>query len=96
MENKIQLLNPDPSKKGAVIDHYKYEIVKETILNIIDERGTIAFKELMGEVAHQLSTSFDGSPSWYCTAVKLDLEARGIIKRMEGSKPQKLQMAEEK
>ncbi len=48
----------------------------------------------MGEVRHQLSNNFDGSPSWYYTAVKLDLEAKGIIKRMEGSKPQKLQLPE--
>ncbi|HZG70474.1 MAG TPA: hypothetical protein VEY51_02975 [Chondromyces sp.] len=94
MADKIQLLNPGPSKKGAVIDQHKYEIVKETILDIIKERGTITFKELMEEVTHQLHNNFEGSPSWYCTAVKLDLEAKKVIKRIEGLKPQALTLSE--
>ncbi|MFT4416426.1 DUF6958 family protein [Fredinandcohnia humi] len=90
MTTKIQLLNPDPSKKGATIEETKYQIVKQTILDIVDERGILTFNELMSEVVHRLTPSFEGSPSWYCTAVKLDLEARGIIERIEGSKPQKI------
>lgn len=89
---KIQLLNPDPSKKGAVIDEGKYEIVKQVILDVVDERGVIVFKELMEEVVHRLS-GFNGSPSWYCTAVKLDLEAKGIIERVNKMSPQKIQRA---
>lgn len=89
MTNKIQLLNPDPTKKGAKVDESKYEIVKDTILKVIEEKGVIEFKELMSEVVLRLP-NFEGSPSWYCTAVKLDLEAKGIIKRIEGSKPQKI------
>ncbi|WP_449537664.1 DUF6958 family protein [Ferdinandcohnia sp. Marseille-Q9671] len=87
---KIQLLNPDPAKKGATIDEEKYELVKHTILDIIDERGMIVFKELMEEVSLRVKPTFEGSPSWYCTAVKLDLEARGIIERIQGSKPQQI------
>lgn len=90
---KIQLLNPDPMKKGAVIDEEKYELVKKTILAIVDERGMITFKELMEEVAHRLHSGFNGSPSWYCTAVKLDLEARGIIQRVDNSSPQRIKRA---
>ncbi len=87
---KIQLLNPDQAKKGATIDEEKYEVVKQTILDIIDERGKIVFKELMEEVTLRLKPTFEGSPSWYCTAVKLDLEARGVISRIPGSKPQQI------
>lgn len=87
---KIQLLNPDPAKKGAMVDEQKYEVVKQTILDIIDERGKVVFKELMEEVSLRLKPMFEGSPSWYCTAVKLDLEARGIIERIAGSKPQQI------
>ncbi|WP_053366606.1 DUF6958 family protein [Bacillus sp. FJAT-27245] len=90
---KIQLLNPVPGKKGAAIDELKYLVVKETILTIINERGIVQFGDLLDEVGNRLKGSFDGSPSWYCTAVKLDLEARGEIVRIKGSKPQKLQAA---
>lgn len=96
MSEKIQLLNPDPSKKGAVVDKYKYELVKKTILNILHEKGTISFKELMGEVVDRLENSFDDSPSWYCTAMKLDLEAKKEIKRVNQSSPQLLTLTKEK
>jgi hypothetical protein len=66
--------------------------VKETVLNIISDTGTISFKELMSEVNTILQQDFDGSPSWYCTAVKLHLEAQKIIERIEGSKPQQLRI----
>ncbi|WP_316568965.1 DUF6958 family protein [Neobacillus sp. YIM B06451] len=89
---KIQLLNPVPGKKGAAIEEQKYLTVKETILAILNDRGTITFKELMEEVGNRLKGSFDGSPSWYCTAVKLDLEARGVIERISGESPQKLRL----
>jgi hypothetical protein len=89
---KIQLLNPDPMKKGAVIEEEKYQIVKKTILEIVDERSVVTFKELVSEVAQRLN-DFDGSPSWYCTAVKLDLEAKGIVKRVNSGSPQKIQRA---
>ncbi|WP_439144856.1 DUF6958 family protein [Virgibacillus profundi] len=54
----------------------------------------MTFNELMSEVVYKFPNNFDGSLSWYFTAVKLDLEARDIIKRMEGSSPQKLQLLE--
>ncbi|KKB38057.1 DUF6958 family protein [Bacillus thermotolerans] len=95
MAEKIQLLNPNPSKKGATIDLDKYERVKETILNIVRERESITFKELMNEVVHQLRDTFDGSPSWHCTAVKLDLEARGIIERAGTTSPQRLRLTQQ-
>ena len=96
MSEKIQLLNPYPSKKGADIDRRKYETVKGTILDIIEERGDILFTELMDEVVSRQKESFEGSPSWYCTAVKLDLEARRIIERIDSKSPQKVKMAETK
>lgn len=92
MTNKIQLLNPDPSKKGAAIDRDKYILVKETMLIIIEKNPLITFKELMNEVSYQLIEKLDGSASWYCTAVKLDLEARGLIERVGSSSPQRLRL----
>ncbi|WP_043932099.1 DUF6958 family protein [Bacillus sp. EB01] len=88
----IQLLNSDPLKKGAVVEEQKYKIAKETILSIVEEQGTIGFKDLLSEVVGRLKESFDGSPSWYCTAVKLDLESRGILERMGGRGPQQFRL----
>jgi hypothetical protein len=31
---------------------------------------------------------FEGSVTWYVTTVKLDMEARGEVKRVQNSRPQ--------
>jgi hypothetical protein len=58
----------------------------------LDDPG-VEFKELPGLVEqHLLPADREalGSVSWYTTTVKLDLEVRGEIERIEGSKPQRL------
>ena len=91
---KIQLLHPDPKKEAPRIDTWKYELVKAAILNVVpyDEGGS-AFKNLFDQVAEILTPEeIDklGSVGWYTTTVNLDLEARGLIERVPGSKPQRL------
>ncbi len=54
----------------------------------------MTFAELNQDVHAQLEASFDGSISWYVTTVKLDLEARKVIERVPGSRPQRLRMVE--
>ena len=36
---------------------------------------------------------FEGSVMWYVTTVKLDLEARGTVKRVPNSRPQLVKLA---
>ena len=93
MTSTVQLSHPDSSKNGVIIDRQKYEMVRDVIIKIIDTRGVITFKELLSEAGKELTSQhFDGSPSWYCTWVKLDLEAKQIIERIQGSNPQKLRL----
>jgi len=44
-------------------------------------------------VEKEVNGSFDGSVMWYVTTVKLDLEARGQIKRVPNSRPQLVKLA---
>jgi hypothetical protein len=93
-EEKIQLLHPDPGKEAPRIDVWKYELVKTAILDTVpqNEEG-VPFKTLADRVAEQLSAEELedlGSVGWYTTTVKLDLEARGLLKRVPGSKLQYL------
>ena len=86
--------HPDPNKEAPRIDAWKYAVVKNAILTVVpqDEEGT-PFKTLSGLVTGQLSPEELrnlGSVGWYTTTVKLDLEARGLIERVPGSKPQRL------
>ena len=53
----------------------------------------ITFKELTRIGRGVLEKEeFKGSPMWYITTVKLDLEARGLIERIPKSSPQQLQL----
>jgi len=46
------------------------------------------------DVNDYLRERFEGSVSWYFTTVKLDLEARGILERVPGERPQRIRLKE--
>ena len=94
MDEKIQTLHPDPGKQGVRIDRGKYELVAQAIQEIIRQQGEISFNGLMQAVNERLQGKMAGSISWYVTTVKLDLEARGVIARVPGAKPQRLRLSE--
>jgi hypothetical protein len=94
MEEKVYCQTPTPGKEGVRIAKWKYDRLRSIILSVIpaNEVG-ITFKELPDRVRSQLSTeeiTQIGSVRWYTTTIKLDLEARGEIERIEGSSPQRL------
>ena len=94
MNDKIMTLHPD-GKAGVNINVPKYELIKEAILVVIRELGEVTFTDLVAAVDHRLAGQFDGSIAWYVTTVKLDLEARTIIERIPGHKPQQLRLTNE-
>lgn len=81
MDEKITTLHPD-GKKGVNISRKKYEQIKSFILERISCLGTVSYQELNAMAKKQLGPVFDGSVPWYIVTVKLDLEARGIIERI--------------
>jgi hypothetical protein len=93
-DERIQLRNPDPKKKGPRIARDQYAIARRVALATLPAKGpgmTLTdFRELM---ADKLKTAkgWDkaASASWYSMAIKLDLEARCEIKRI-GDGPQRL------
>ena len=92
MEEKILTLHPE-GKNGVNISRDKYEHVKDLLLELIEDAGKITFKELTRIGRGVLEKEeFKGSPMWYITTVKLDLEARGLIERIPKSSPQQLQL----
>lgn len=96
MEEKILAKNPDPAKQGVRISREKYEAVREAILDALrSHQGGMTFQALRDAVQAKLEGNFEGSISWYYTTVKLDLEARDVIERVDQSSPQRLRMREE-
>lgn len=89
---KIMTMHPDPTKVGVNIDQEKYDQIRDSILQILAEEGKMTFTDLGDLVVKDLSGNFDGSILWYYTTVKLDLEARKLIQRVPGSKPQLVEL----
>lgn len=82
MSKKIQTLHPE-GKKGVNISAEKYEQVKAFILDMVSCQGPLSYKELNLLAEKHLAPVFNGSASWYVVTVKLDLEARKILKRVK-------------
>ena len=93
MGEQIMTLHP-AGKQGVNIDRAKYELIRQAIIASVQQRGEMPFGELGAAVAANLSEPFDGSIGWYTIAVKLDLEARGVIERLPGRSPQVIRLVQ--
>jgi hypothetical protein len=87
MPDTIHTLHPD-KKQGVKISKEKYEIIRKAILTTLRKQKEMTFMNLSRAVEKEVNGNFDGSVMWYVTTVKLDLEARGMIKRVQNSRPQ--------
>lgn len=93
MEQTILALNPDPTKQGVQISKAKYDAIRKAILDTLKIHGPMTFTELGSAVEDDLHKGFDGSVMWHFTTVKLDMEARGEIRRVPKSSPQRIELA---
>jgi hypothetical protein len=93
MEEKIQTRNPQPGKQGVNISKDKYDTIRNAIYEVLGEREEMTFMGLADAVEERLRGRFEGSVGWYYTTVKLDLEARGELMRVAGSRPQRIRLA---
>lgn len=91
-EEKVMTLHPDEDKSGVNISKLKYDDMRSAILKALEEKDELTFSELGDAVGRQLAGHFDGSIGWYFTTVKLDLEARGVIERVKGNRPQRIRL----
>jgi hypothetical protein len=88
MDQKIQLLHP-AGKHAVRIDRDKYDLVRNSILEILKSGDELTHTELthaLTEKFRKNKIEFDGSLEWYLESVKLDLEARKEIRR-KGKSP---------
>jgi len=85
-EEKILTKHP-LGKSGKNIVRKEYDTIKKGILTVLG-RSELTHTELMNRLNKNLKGKFSKNASWYGETVKLDLEARKIIKRTD-SKPQK-------
>ncbi|HEX9795358.1 MAG TPA: hypothetical protein VGA52_00055 [Anaerolineales bacterium] len=92
--DRVECLNPVKGKASVHIDRWKYDRLRQLILAILPaEAPGVRFADLPGLIAERLDPDERdrlGSVSWYTTSVKLDLEARGEIRRLPKVSPQEL------
>jgi len=81
-------------KRGTRVRKDMYDLFRKTILAATPRTKTgITFRDLVRRVGERLDGrdfNAKGSVSWYTTTIKLDLEARGLIERIPGTRPQRL------
>lgn len=78
----FQPVNPDPTMPPVQIDKNKYELMRAIILGNLREYGPMTFRELADLIRNQVHDEFGTSAMWYFSTVKLDLAARGEIRRV--------------
>ena len=89
MEQKIQLKHP-AGKKAVSMYKAKYAVMKKAVMNCLKKEGESTHKEMLAAINENFKknkTKFEGSIEWFMEWVKLDLEARKIIKRLRGKSP---------
>jgi hypothetical protein len=87
MKDTIRTLHPE-KKQGVKISKAKYDMIRSAILCVLEKEKEITFMNLSRAVEKEVNGTFEGSVTWYVTTVKLDLEARGVVKRVPNSRPQ--------
>ena len=92
MEETILTRHPESGKQGKRISRAKYDLVRASIIAVLRARGSLTFTELSQAVNARLRGKFEGSISWYVAMVKLDLEARRIVRRVPKADPPKLEL----
>jgi hypothetical protein len=85
-------VQPEPAKQGVRIDKVKYSTIRDSILHNLQHYGSMTFTQLGALVEEDLHDTFAGSVMWYYTTVKLDMEARGEIRRVPNSRPQLIEV----
>ena len=74
-EEKILTLHPQ-GKQGVNILKRRYDVIRDFIMETIEEHGEITYGELNDLAVEKLAPTFDGKVVWYIVSVKLDLEAK--------------------
>jgi hypothetical protein len=94
-DTRVQLRNPDPTKKSPRMAKDQYDIVRATVRAVVPAREPgITLDDYLAAMRTRLpkARGWDGSASagWWAMAIKLDLEARGELKRINTEPPQRL------
>ena len=91
----IQLRHPDHRKKMPRMNKDEYAVARRTALAVVPKQAPgITLEAYLAAMRRQLqkATGWDPSrsPGWWAMAIKLDLEARGELTRINDKPPQRI------
>ncbi|MEM7597881.1 MAG: hypothetical protein AAF382_09295 [Pseudomonadota bacterium] len=94
---RVACRTPSKGRDGASnIPRWKFDAVRAAILSSLED-GPMTIHAVKDAVRRRMSDedlSKLGSVLWHVMTVKLELEVRGEIARIEGSKPQQICLSE--
>jgi uncharacterized protein DUF6958 len=87
----MQLRHRNPQAGRPYVRSDKYHLVSRAVLDLVPEHGSgLTSEELVTALALRLPLSLFptvASIRWFLTAVRIDLEARGLMQRVGRRKP---------
>jgi dihydroneopterin aldolase len=89
--NRVQTLHPEAGKRNQPVDRVAYQLFREAILKVLSD-SALTHTQLVEQVTEEVKDRFTGNASWHTMTVKLDLEARGLIRR-SSTRPQRYLLA---
>ena len=91
-ETKMMTTEHPNGEPTYTIPEASYQLVRNTIIDMLRGQTSVPLQAIIDEVEAQSADELDKSARWYVTTVKMDLEARGVIKRVDGVSPQELRL----
>ena len=91
MDDRVLTQHPQ-GKRGVNISRQKYESIRDAIAAALGGSDGMTYTQLVAEVGQRVGGSFEGSVKWYTVSVKQDMEARGLLIRVPGTRPQLLRL----
>ena len=95
-EPRVACRTPTKGRDGATnIPEWKFNLLRDAIHTVLT-KGDVPFSKLTDHIRPLISEdelARLGSLGWHTTSVKLELEVRGEIERVAGSKPQVLRLS---
>lgn len=98
MDRKIQLKHPH-GKKPISMESWKYNLLRPALMKCLRTKGKTTFSEMAAAITKEFKTTgtkFEGSIPWHLEWVKMDLEARKVIKRIANTTPQEYTIARQR
>lgn len=77
------------------MDKSKYAVLYKAIIDCLQQKAELSHTELKAAVISYLekrNIQFEGSVAWHMEWVKLDMEARAVLKRIKSKTSSKIQL----